>query len=71
MDNLQGEPERFACEELPVTPVGNRGVRLLDLQVHHCRYMISETRFCGERKRNGSSYCADHHKLCWTPQRKR
>jgi hypothetical protein len=62
-----GEPAPLTCDE-PVTPAGNTGVRIMDLREHHCRWVIGPMRYCGERKRAGSSFCPDHHKICWRPR---
>lgn len=40
-----------------------------------CRYPFGDPRdadfgFCGEARREGSSYCAGHHRLCHTPSRR-
>ena len=53
-------------------PVSNElGVALLDLDSHHCRYIIGASegknglaRYCGQQKVWGSSYCAHHTRLC-------
>ncbi len=42
---------------------------LMDLEDHDCRYPFGDETilFCGEAKREKSSYCDFHHRLCWTP----
>jgi GcrA cell cycle regulator len=40
-------------------------VKLVDLEPHHCRYPLGEPKdsdfkFCGENKKEGSSYCTEH-----------
>lgn len=60
-------------EELIVAePVKTDHVRLIHLTPRSCRYIVSgnnakEFLFCNAPKRDGSSYCADHHKLCYVP----
>ena len=44
-----------------------QNVDLLGLEARHCRYPVSEHLFCGDRKQDGSSYCAHHHALCHAP----
>ena len=54
------EPERpiIVCE----------GVSLEDLAFHHCRWPSGDTeiRFCGETRREGSSYCPSHHAVAYS-----
>ena len=42
-------------------------VTLMELEPRHCRYIVCETPslYCGERRQAGSSYCPDHHAVCW------
>jgi hypothetical protein len=45
--------------------------RLMDLGIDDCRYIINDGPvpsflFCGESKA-GKTYCAAHHRLCYTP----
>jgi hypothetical protein len=45
-------------------------IPLVDLEKHHCREVIGEGvsgLFCGHDKIAGSSYCAFHHAINWTP----
>jgi hypothetical protein len=41
-------------------------VSIGDLEARHCRYIISEqpVKFCGRQKRDGSTWCGEHHRLC-------
>lgn len=46
------------------------GVALVDAEWFHCRFPLGRfadvaTHVCGERKRDGSSFCAAHHKLVY------
>jgi hypothetical protein len=57
----------------PNTPGPAYGVKLTDLEWWHCRWAIKEVRpkefrFCGARKKNNSSYCAEHHALVYVPR---
>lgn len=49
------------------------GLRLLDLESHHCRYAFGDSgfTFCGNDVREKSSYCPFHHALVWVPPMKR
>ena len=40
---------------------------LVDLEKHDCRFPFGENPFlfCGEVKRDDSSYCDFHHRICW------
>ena len=57
------------------TPGPDKGVKLEDLEYWHCRWAMSEVRpkvfrFCGARKKDGSSYCTEHHALVYVPRAK-
>lgn len=43
------------------------GLSLLDLRATNCRYPQGDQQFtfCGQPLREGSSYCAAHHRLCY------
>lgn len=45
------------------------GVNLVDLEEHHCRFIAGDPLkggvFCGQEKREGSSYCPEHHAFCF------
>jgi GcrA cell cycle regulator len=51
-------------------------IQFANLKMHHCRYPyggdLAPLTFCGRERQNGSSYCADHHALCWyaSPEQK-
>jgi GcrA cell cycle regulator len=50
------------------------GVSLLELGPHDCRYPQGDAvpyRFCGQPKREGSSYCPYHHALSYHPRSSR
>jgi GcrA cell cycle regulator len=53
--------------------VATLDIRLVDLEPGQCRFACTrvdnEWRFCGQPKKDGSSYCSDHHSLCWTPRK--
>lgn len=60
---------------MPAEPLAAPPVNLLDLQAHHCRYMVSPSRgpaslFCGATIATGS-LCARHHAICYAPVRQR
>lgn len=42
-----------------------------DLRSNTCRYIAGQpdehATYCGHRTRPASSYCPQHHSLCWTP----
>ena len=40
---------------------------LIELESEDCRYPFGDETFlfCGEVKREKSSYCEFHHRLCW------
>ena len=44
------------------TPIGK--LTIFQLLEHHCRWPTGDSpyTFCGDRKRDGSSYCGDHYK---------
>lgn len=52
------------------------GVSLLDLTHDACRFPITDLstrdhRYCGVKRRVGSSYCGEHHALCYRPSERR
>lgn len=53
--------------------VASLDIRLVDLEPAQCRFACTrvddEWRFCGHPVKAGSSYCADHHSLAWTPRK--
>jgi hypothetical protein len=46
----------------PPTPIGE--LTIDELQEHHCRWPTGDSpfRFCGDHRRDGSSYCDTHHR---------
>ena len=44
-------------------------IAFLDLEANHCRFPYGNGpfTFCGHDQIKGSTYCANHHALCWTP----
>lgn len=44
----------------------NKGLSIMQLERHHCRYIIEDGSYCGKDRISGSSYCAHHHKRCTT-----
>ena len=36
-----------------------------------CRFLVHDQRQCGATRRAGSSYCEEHHALCYVPVRSR
>jgi hypothetical protein len=71
----QTKEKRKVIKHAPTKPpltivptIETRNVVIMDLQQHHCRYICSigaEPTYCGRRKMDGSSYCAEHHRLCY------
>ena len=63
-------------EELTIVePVKTDHVKLMNLTSKSCRYVVSgnsvkEFMFCNIPKKDGSSYCPEHHKLCYIPMSK-
>lgn len=44
-------------------------ILLDDLEANHCRFPNGEKApytFCGKQKKKGSSFCPDHHSICYT-----
>lgn len=50
-----------------------RGITPLDLKRNECRFPSGDGpfTFCGRVKRDDSSYCREHHALCYIPPRDR
>jgi hypothetical protein len=72
----QREPRKPPSAEavaLTLTPYIDHGLSLTDLKSCSCRYAIGEAadgfRFCGEKKRDGSPYCPDHHLRCYVERK--
>lgn len=58
-------PVRYRCEPLPES----RCIDLLDVQAHHCRWMVEKDGvdvYCGADKASGS-LCATHHGYAYYP----
>src|SRR5215475_86814 len=56
--------------EPPVEPPSIGGVSLMDLEPHHCRFIVGSSNdglalYCGHQKVWGTSYCGHHAKLCF------
>jgi GcrA cell cycle regulator len=60
---------------VPMAPeLDSRNLPLAELENNECRYPVTDDApflFCGQPQAEGSSYCAHHHHLCWTPPRAR
>lgn len=62
-----GRPRKNPPPPEPVPQPDAMGIALPDLMRKHCRYPFGEgieTRFCGNNRRDGSSYCEFHHAKC-------
>ena len=44
---------------------------IMELRKGDCRYLTGKAIYCAEPQRSGSSYCAEHHKRCFTQMAKR
>jgi GcrA cell cycle regulator len=58
LPSLQGRPVNLSFPPMTMRPPST------------CAYPYGEVgtprfRFCGARTQEGSSYCSDHHRLCW------
>lgn len=40
------------------------GVTFMSLKNHHCRYILTNGKYCGDRKKKGSAYCPHHDRIC-------
>jgi len=65
--------EMFGIPTTDCLHANSKNIPFIDLEPHHCRfgYGTGPYLFCGNDKTEGSSYCAGHHVLCWTPARVR
>lgn len=66
MRKWRGDDKQFELPFDPAAPVPKQ-IALVDLENHHCRYPHGEgknIKFCGHTKKNGSSYCVYHARLC-------
>ena len=57
--------------EMPFEPSPIGGVSLMELEPHHCRFIVGSSEdglalYCGEPKHYGS-YCDYHGRLCYHP----
>lgn len=54
----------------PPAPLPSLKVALLDLKAEDCRYIDGDPRaehsYCGHPRQPGSSYCAWHHRVCYS-----
>lgn len=72
-ESRRGQIRKLAwmpAADVPPTPSAAGpflGVPLLDLTATNCRYPHGDQQytFCGQPVRDGSSYCAAHHRLCY------
>jgi GcrA cell cycle regulator len=74
-------PRRARRSVVPAAPRATETGRLfasgdigiLQLNVFRCHYPVNdedkETRYCGGLTREGSSYCAEHHVVCYQARR--
>jgi hypothetical protein len=63
-------------EILSITPVDPAA--FFDVKPSQCRYPVGDWNgpverkfYCGAPKKPGSSFCPDHHLVCWVPHRRR
>jgi len=61
--------------KLRCAEVVSRNMTFAELGANGCRYPEGDEpsayRFCGNKRREGSSYCGPHHFLCWMPAERR
>jgi hypothetical protein len=61
---------------LPKPPKNSIGISLTALKSKSCKYPINNSAtssghlFCGEPRKELSSYCAEHHAICYVPRSK-
>lgn len=60
-------------EALPPPPPLTEPVKFMDLTMDSCRFVVSggvakDFRFCNHPKLANSSYCKDHHYICYVPK---
>ena len=63
---------RPLAHKLPAGAAVIGRVSIVDLAPWHCRAVTTQcgsTLYCGALKRDGSSYCADHHQLYYQAER--
>lgn len=54
--------------ELKIAPIVPLNIALFDLTKRQCRYPYGDRApylFCGHPVQEESSYCPDHHRICW------
>jgi hypothetical protein len=52
----------------PVEPAQSHAVGLLELRHRHCRYVVDDNKFCGDKRVRGA-YCDYHAERCYLPPR--
>lgn len=68
--------KKTAALAVVVPFLGSLGIPLMALRPRQCKFIAAEPPgpdylACGNPTRDGSSYCADHHKLCRIPRGQR
>jgi hypothetical protein len=77
----KGKPRNVVKKELPLIkfldnlpppPPLTEPARFMELTAQSCRFVVSggvakDFRFCNHPKKDGSSYCPEHHALCYVP----
>jgi len=51
-----------------LVPMNGKRLSIMNLQAHHCRYICSDGKdpiYCGNVKFGCSSYCEEHHRICY------
>lgn len=43
----------------------NNRISIEELRDHHCRWIHNDGMYCGNPKNNNSSYCLQHHSICF------
>lgn len=60
--------------EPPVMILNGTGVKIGDMEAHHCKWIIgepSDITCCGQDRQNKSPYCTAHHSIAYKPPLKR
>ena len=57
--------EKVKAAERAVVAVDTGGVEMIDLEWHHCRWLLDNGNSCGRKKERGS-YCAEHGARAYT-----
>lgn len=77
----KGKPRQVVKQELPLInfldnlpppPPLTEPAKFMNLSAQSCRYVVSggvakDYMFCNHQKRPNSSYCDEHHRLCYVP----